>query len=34
MMFFSRTDLPVPEGPSTAEILPLGMSKVRSLRTV
>src|SRR5437588_12575862 len=34
MMFFSSTDLPVPEGPRTAEILPRGTSKVMFLSTV
>jgi hypothetical protein len=34
MMFFRRTDLPVPDGPMTAVILPRGTSKVMSFRTV
>ena len=33
-MFFSRTDLPVPEGPRMAVIRPLGTSKVMSSSTV
>ena len=34
MMFFSSTDLPVPDGPMMALILPLGTSKEMSSRTV
>src|SRR3546814_20479662 len=34
MTFFRSTDLPVPDGPMTAEILPRGMSKEMSSRTV
>ena len=33
-MFLRSTDLPVPDGPNTAEIFPRGTSKVTSLRTV
>ena len=33
-MFLSSTDLPVPDGPMTAVILPRGMSKEMSFRTV
>ena len=33
-MFFSRTDLPVPDGPMIAVMRPLGTSKLMSLRTV
>ena len=34
MMFFRRTDLPVPDGPITAVIWPRGMSKLMSRSTV
>jgi hypothetical protein len=34
MTFFNSTDLPVPEGPMTAEILPRGMSNEMSWSTV
>ena len=34
MMFLRSTDLPVPEGPMMAVILPLGMSNVMSCSTV
>jgi hypothetical protein len=33
-MFFSNTDLPVPDGPMMAVILPRGMSKVMPSSTV
>src|SRR5438105_9893472 len=34
MMFLSKTDLPVPDGPRMAVMRPLGTSKVMSERTV
>jgi hypothetical protein len=34
MMVFNNTDFPVPDGPSTADVLPFGTSKVMSSSTV